>query len=122
MVPDAYSGRYVPFFLAVVVGHDLTCDTGLALTGTQGKTKALKDDGTEIGQLFDLVDGKWRRNVGKSRVKLGSQLRENFGVGKKMNGHYLEICQPFPFQEDFVFATRTLKIQDVVSVPAMEKF
>ena len=36
------------FSLAVVVGHDLTRDTSLALTGIQGKTKALKDDGTEI--------------------------------------------------------------------------
>ena len=86
----------MPSFLAVVEGHDLMCDTGLALTRTQGKTKALEDDCTEIRELFDLLDGKWRSDIGKGRVELGSQLREDFGVGQKMNGHYLKILSVFP--------------------------
>ena len=85
----AYSRGYVPCFLAVFVGHDLMCDPRLPLTGTQGKAEALEDDGAEVRQLFDLVDGKRRRNIGKGRVELGSHLREDMGVGKKMNGHYL---------------------------------
>lgn len=47
----------MPLFLAVVESHDVDgTDPRLALAGAQGEAKALRDDCTEVWQLFGICD------------------------------------------------------------------
>ena len=87
----------VPLFLAVVVSHDfIGTDARLANAGAICHAESLRDDCTEIWQLFDLRDRQWLGDVGESTLKLPSQFCEDPGVGKEVHGRDLGLESAFP--------------------------
>ena len=80
----------MPLCFAVVERHDLVgADARLSLAGADGEAEALRDDGGEVGQLFDVFDDQGRGDVGESCCELGSQLCKDPWGGKKVDSHDL---------------------------------
>lgn len=52
----AHAGRDMPLFLAVIVNHDVATDARLALAGAHCEAETLRDDCTEVWQLFCILD------------------------------------------------------------------
>ncbi len=46
----------MPLLLAVIVSHDFVTDARLALAGAHCEAEALRDDCTEVWQLFRILD------------------------------------------------------------------
>ncbi len=54
---DTHPGRDMPLFLAVVEGHDFAgTDACLAPAIAHCEAQALRDNGIEVWQLFDILD------------------------------------------------------------------
>ena len=87
----------MPLFLAVVSNHDFTGnDARLANAGTICHAESLRDDCTEVWQLFDLRDRQWLGEVWDCILKLPSQFCEDLWGGKEMDGRDLGLKSAFP--------------------------
>ena len=54
---DTHPGRDMPLFLAIVEGHDFAgTDARLPPAIANCEAQALRDNGIEVWQLFDILD------------------------------------------------------------------